>query len=226
MARIGLIKPGWFPLLLAAGALLIAGSACIFSVPNLIRVGPVESDSDPTPPTPGHNLERSLAVQSTQVASLATQVGRLKNEVHAQGTMLSYLATRGPALPPPSNHMQTPSPFYPISGTLEIEGGSCCVGGFAGETTTIEVAMSANSPFGQITAMRVHAGGNPLTTQEFDQIVWQPFTTSMSFDVPIFVNWTGFYVQAQYRDALSNLSPIYVDDISVEGMPAPETPLP
>jgi len=31
-------------------------------------------------------------------------------------------------------------------------------------------------------------------------------------------------VSVQYRDALGNLSPVYCDDISLEGMPAPPPP--
>jgi hypothetical protein len=40
------------------------------------------------------------------------------------------------------------------------------------------------------------------------------------------VNWTGFYVSVQYRDADGNLSPVYDDDVSVEGQPPTLTPTP
>ena len=74
--------------------------------------------------------------------------------------------------------------------------------------------------------MRVHAGGNPLAQAQFEQIAWQPYVRDISFEAPVFINWVGFYVQVQFRDELGNLSPIFVDDISVEGMPASETPMP
>jgi hypothetical protein len=41
--------------------------------------------------------------------------------------------------------------------------------------------------------------------------------------VPVHValNWTGFYVCVQYQDEHGNVSPVYRDDISVEGVPRP-----
>jgi hypothetical protein len=52
-----------------------------------------------------------------------------------------------------------------------------------------------------------------------DDAVWEPFTTTRTFSVPVAINWAGFYVAAQYQDEKGNLSPVYCDDISVEGMP-------
>jgi hypothetical protein len=171
-------------------------------------------------------VERRLAAQATQISALATGVQGLQEQVLAQATLLHYLATRGPALPPRSNRGVTPTPHYPLTGKIEIEDGRCCAGGLAGETATIEVAFSAVSPFAEVTGMRVHAGGSPLAPVGFERIAWQPFLQGVSFEVPIVLNWTGFYVQVQFRDALGNLSPIYVDDISIEGMPTPITPAP
>ena len=39
-----------------------------------------------------------------------------------------------------------------------------------------------------------------------------------------FINIQGWYANAQYRDDAGNISPVYCDDISVEGMPAQPTP--
>ncbi len=208
-------------------AILVAGSACIISIPtNPDRDGSVNANPIPTKPDPARSLERHIAVQATQVAALAAEVRGLQEQVQAQATFIHYLATRGPALPPRNDRAITPTPYHPLTGTIEIDGGLCCVGGIAGDTTTIEVAFSAQSPFAEISAMRVHAGGSPLAPVEFDQIAWQPYLPGVSFEVPLTINWVGFYVQVQFRDALGNLSPIYVDDISVEGMPSltPTTP--
>jgi hypothetical protein len=38
------------------------------------------------------------------------------------------------------------------------------------------------------------------------------------------INWTGFYVSVQYRDAEGNLSPVVCDDISIEGHSPTPTP--
>jgi len=40
------------------------------------------------------------------------------------------------------------------------------------------------------------------------------------------LNWVGFYVTAQFRDQLHNLSAVVQDDVSVEGMPPMPSPLP
>jgi len=48
---------------------------------------------------------------------------------------------------------------------------------------------------------------------------WEPFAASKTYPVPVVINWTGFYICVQYQDEHGNLSPVYGDDISVEGMP-------
>lgn len=205
-------------------ALWMAGSACIITIPK----GNTAATSTLTtarPETAGR-LERIIGSQATEIAALHATVRGLERQVEAQATMLHYLATRGPALPPAVDPVIPPTPNFPLRGSVEIEDGVCCIGGIAGETTSIDVTFFADSPFGEISGMRVHAGGGPFAQAQFEQVAWQPYAQYASFEVPIFINWVGFYVQVQFRDALGNLSPIYVDDISVEGMPAPETPLP
>jgi hypothetical protein len=39
------------------------------------------------------------------------------------------------------------------------------------------------------------------------------------YPVPVVINWSGFTICVQYQDEYENLSPVYRDDISVEGMP-------
>ena len=210
-------------LVLTALVLCMAGSACIITIPK--RAPATVTPPPPRPETAGR-LERIIAAQATQVTALRRDVRSLEGQVQAQATMLHYLATRGPALPPTSDPFISPTPYYPLRGSVEIEGGRCCVGGIAGDTTSIQATLFAESPFGVISGMRVHAGGNLLDQALFEQVSWQPYVRNLSFEIPIFINWVGFYVQVQFRDALGNLSPVYFDDISVEGMPAPETPTP
>jgi hypothetical protein len=50
---------------------------------------------------------------------------------------------------------------------------------------------------------------------------WERFAASKTFPVYVALNWVGFYVSAQFQDEHGNLSPVYCDDISVEGMPPP-----
>ena len=212
------------PLALTALALWVAGSACIITIPK--RDAAATSSPAPARTENGGRLERILAAQATQVAALRRDVRSLEGQLQAQATMLHYLATRGPAIPPAGDPVISPTPYFPLRGTIEIEGGRCCVGGIAGETTSVQATLLAESPFGEISGMRVHAGGSLLDPAMFEQVAWQPYVQDISFEIPIFINWVGFYVQVQFRDAFGNLSPVYSDDISVEGMPAPETPAP
>lgn len=110
-----------------------------------------------------------------------------------------------------------------VRGSVLIEGGSCCVGGAAGDTIEIDAAFEASSSFGDVTEMRVRGlyGGGCLAEDEMAQVSWEPFVSSKAYPVTLAINWVGFYVSVQYRDASGNLSPVYCDDISVEGMPAP-----
>jgi hypothetical protein len=104
-----------------------------------------------------------------------------------------------------------------FSGTVQIAGGSCCIGGFDGETIQAQVSFSAVSPFGRVTQMRVlsYCSANA----DMESAAWEPFAESKMLPVPVVINWTGFYVCVQYQDEHGNLSPVYQDDISVEGMP-------
>ncbi|MFQ5595981.1 MAG: hypothetical protein ACE5HA_17710 [Anaerolineae bacterium] len=109
----------------------------------------------------------------------------------------------------------------PVSGSVLIEGGACCVGGTAGTTIDIDAAFEATSPFGDVTQMRARGlyGGGCLTEDELAAFPWEPFVSQRTFPVTVAINWIGFYVSVQYRDAAGLLSGVYCDDISVEGMP-------
>ncbi|MFQ5343812.1 MAG: hypothetical protein ACE5F6_19890 [Anaerolineae bacterium] len=110
---------------------------------------------------------------------------------------------------------------HPVSGSVLIEGGACCVGGTAGATIDIDVAFEATSPFGDVTQMRTRGsyGGGCTTEDGLAALPWEPFVSQRTFPVTVAINWIGFYVSVQYRDAAGLLSGVYCDDISVEGMP-------
>ena len=60
---------------------------------------------------------------------------------------------------------------------------------------------------------------------EMMDAAWERFSASVTEPFVITaINWVGHYLSVQYRDSLGNLSPVFCDDISVEGMPAPSTP--
>lgn len=216
-------RPHW--LAFAAG-ILLTSSACVLTFfPADVSLPAREQAAAPagnqaSPPASDDGG------QATLIAALATQVEGLSERLDAQATFVHYLATRpAPGFVTPLAP-DGPTPNTALHGAVEIENGSCCVGGIAGETITVLVAFLADSPFGPITEMRVLAAPGRQTPPDFERAPWRPFVTSISYEVPIFINWTSFYIHVQFRDALGNLSPVYVDDIAVEGMPAPPTPTP
>ena len=120
------------------------------------------------------------------------------------------------AMTPVETHKPVTAPVS-FTGAVQIARGSCCIGGFDGETIQVQVSFSAASPFGSVSQMRVKPGCSVDTDME--SVAWEPFVDSKTLPVYVIINWTGFMVCVQYQDEYGNLSPVYRDDISVEGMP-------
>jgi hypothetical protein len=116
-----------------------------------------------------------------------------------------------------------PSSSYPVTGSVVLKSGASVTGGTVGSVLAIDAAFRASSPSGQVTEMRTAAryGGNCL--KDLSSVAWEPFAPAKTFTVTAALNFIGFYVSAQFRDANGNLSPIVCDDISVEGMPSRPT---
>ncbi|MDH5508132.1 MAG: hypothetical protein OEZ02_12995, partial [Anaerolineae bacterium] len=74
--------------------------------------------------------------------------------------------------------------------------------------------------------MRYHSGITKYTEADLKFSPWVPFQAELAIPWPVVINWVGMWVTVQYRDAQGNLSLVYSDDISVEGMPAPSTGTP
>ena len=159
------------------------------------------------------SYEKTLAALDEQNQNLSTKVAR-------QDEIITYLATRiGVVNIPSLDPHPTRTPYYPISGSVELEEGACCAGGTAGDTITVEAAFEAESPFGRITEMRSLAAGYRLAENELQEATWENFTSRRDYEVRLSSNWVGYYVCVQYRDEASNISPVYCDDISLEGHP-------
>lgn len=128
----------------------------------------------------------------------------------------------------PNTASPTPvvAPSTAVTGTIEIEGGRCCAGGIAGETIPVEVSFSASSAAAEVTEMRVRAGGIAFDEGAMALAEWEPYVETKTYSVTVALNWVGWYVSAQYRDAAGNVSPVVHDDISMEGAPKPPTPTP
>ncbi|MCJ7626224.1 MAG: hypothetical protein MUO76_22260 [Anaerolineaceae bacterium] len=169
---------------------------------------------------PDANLNATISALEAQVDSLSTQEVR-------QDEFISYLATLvwdpNPGGPP--TLIPTYTPYHPIIGGVLIEDGACCVGGTTGETIEVEVIFEArNIEMGKVTEMRTLAGGMQLSEVQMQDAEWEPYVSTKTFPVQVFINWIGFYVCVQFRDVEGNLSDVMCDDISVEGAPADPTP--
>jgi len=110
----------------------------------------------------------------------------------------------------------------PVTGAVQIAGGGCCIGGTEGDTIQAQVSFSAASSRGRVSQMRV-AITRCSSDTDLERADWEPFVDSKTYPVYVALNWVGFYVCVQYQDEYGNLSAVYRDDISVEGMP--RTPL-
>ena len=153
------------------------------------------------------------------IAALSTESVEMGTRVADQATFISHLATRGPPRITQSVGTVQPTPYQPVRGSVEIEAGACCVGGKAGDPLEIETTFQASSPLGEVTQMRVRFGNRPFAEEELSIEEWEPFVQLKSFPIEIAMNWVGYYVSVQYMDESGQLSAIFHDDISVEGLP-------
>jgi hypothetical protein len=125
---------------------------------------------------------------------------------------------------PTTQQVVTP-PTNSFQGSVLLQGGICCLGGVVGTEVKLRKDFAAKSPFGSVTEMRLKEGMFCFSEAEMADASWEPFSASVTEPFAITaINWVGHYLSVQYRDSLGNLSPVFCDDISVEGMPALSTP--
>lgn len=178
-------------------------------------------------------IATEVAQIATNQSHIATQVGRLGDSIQQmeadkeqQEEIISYMLTQ---MPTPQLFLQegvtvTPTPYVPVTGSVLVEGGRCCAGGTVGEVIDVQVGFEAVSFFGEVVEMRV-VTGYTLDTQAIAASPWEPYQREKTYPVEVqTANWLGWWVVVQYRDEAGNVSPIYFDDISIEGMPGAPTP--
>ena len=112
---------------------------------------------------------------------------------------------------------------FPVTGSVVIEGGRCCVGGTPGSTVNVQVEFAAQSTAGKVTEMRVSRAGCRKDAAALDA-PWEPLVAAKDYPVNVVINWTSFTIAVQYRDDGGNLSPVYCGNIGVEGNPPMPTP--
>lgn len=106
---------------------------------------------------------------------------------------------------------------FPVTGSVTIAGGNAIVGGVAGSKVNLKVQYYAASPLGKVTQMRTQT----VTSCKSPQLTaaWEPFTPEKTYSATLALNFVGFYVAGQFKDEKGNLSPVYCDDITLEGSP-------
>jgi len=123
-------------------------------------------------------------------------------------------------LPPPvQTAAAATQTTYPVTGSVVIADGRCCAGGSAGSTIQLPVAFQAASRAGEVTEMKVQIGQCVREPAQLESS-WQPYQAQRTFETILAINWVGWWVSVQYRDSAGNLSPVYCDDISLEGSPS------
>ncbi len=140
-------------------------------------------------------------------------------------TTLTLLGTVNPATPleklpsPVLTALAATRTAFPVSGSVLIEGGRCCAGGPAGSKLNLKVEFQASSTAGAVKDMQVQLSGGCVRDPAQFKGEWEPFQPSRSYEAGLAINWVGWWISVQYRDSAGNLSPVYCDDISLEGSP-------
>lgn len=102
-----------------------------------------------------------------------------------------------------------------------------------GSTIELELSLQATSPFADITEMRLLEDGawyfydpssstpvHCVSEDEMNRAAWELFVPTRTYSIDVnFENWVDYGYAVQYRDRLGNISPLYCNLISVEGMP-------
>lgn len=162
-------------------------------------------------------LQAAVSALETQVANQEEWISYQATQIGYQQTVIEGVATQVAGLPDHANQ---------LTGSVLIHGGSCCVGGTAGDTIKVDVAFDAQSSGGEVVDMRVMVGSAKITSEEFEKSVWEPFEAAREYSLLLPSNWSSFWVFVQYRDSDGFVSEMYADEIAVEGMPPAPTQAP
>jgi hypothetical protein len=164
-------------------------------------------------------VEGTVSALSTLSVQQAAAISAQATIIASQAEHISYLATRGPFMATPIPPGAEPTPYYPVVGSVIIEGGRCCVGARAGEEIELAVEFDALSQFGEVTDMRMRLANIRFSEEDLLATEWEPFVITTSLPVSVSLNWVTYYLTVQYRDEAGNLSPVYSAEIAVEGSP-------
>jgi hypothetical protein len=88
------------------------------------------------------------------------------------------------------------------------------------------VAFQAVSSAANVAEMISRTSFTPPNAADMADRAWGLYVPMKEFDILPPLGFSTLYVAVQFRDGSGNVSPIYVDDISVEGFPPPPTAAP
>lgn len=209
----------------AQQATQIAGQATRFSnVDHIAQLSTLQAQQA----TVQAQLATQIAVQATrfsntsQIDQLTAMQAQQATQIADHMSWISNLSTRVPPRTVVDN--PTATPYRPVEGSVAIEDGRCCAGGTAGEIIDVYVAFGAYSPLAQVTEMRLLTGAMQFEEDDMVTANWEPFVTSKRLPIPVALNWTGYHVSVQYRDAAGHQSRVFHDDIAIEGHAPRPTP--
>jgi hypothetical protein len=178
-------------------------------------------------------LGARLALLAIFLLSACNLLSRATSLPTAAPVLPSNTPTRQPATVAPATSpvpSLTPIPRLTsgadgVSGGIVLQNGGCCIGGIVNSTSNLRIDLPAASTGGTVMEMRLRLGGGGCAGEaEMEARPWQPYQPSLNHSLRIeAINWVGWYASVQYRDDQGRLSPVYCDDISVEGKPPPLT---
>lgn len=201
------------------GQRFLLGAVALILLAGCAPSGYADSSFDALQTEVAH-LAEIQAAQATELALQGAEATRLADFV-------TYLATVVPRTTPKSQvPTPTSTPWTAIEGSVLIEDGRCCAGGPAGQLLTLHAELHAYSRAGDVLEMRTRTGTAPAEIRDMANAPWIPYMTQLTFDVVPAINWTGAFLTVQFRDSQGNVSEIFWDDISVEGMPPSPTESP
>lgn len=110
--------------------------------------------------------------------------------------------------------------FRPVTGGVRIlDRGRCC---YRFDPLSVHVGFEAESPFAEVTEMRVRTIGifgrlvelprcTPEPEERMSEVPREPFVSTKTIQIQALPHFAIVEVHAQYRDALGYLSPVYCD---------------
>ncbi len=158
------------------------------------------------------NREMAVQVQSRQAYEDLSQV-----------LWWDWVTSGGAEVPPPKYvFLPMVARYVPVwTGSVVLNDGLCCTGGTAGVPLSITAAFTATSSMGSVMDMRTSQwhGISDCSGASLSGATWEPFIAERIYTFTPPINWVGVQLNVQFRDAQNTESPVYCDDIAVEGMP-------